>query len=477
MRFPLLILLLFVNFSIGFSQVDEAQFRIEIAENTSLQLHDLPIHIDTVVDARGAPDQPLGVGFRGLTARPVDLFLAGDVDGAFSRVLTSSFQQRDHPKSILRITFLSINEYLLAYKQRREIAIEAELAVPTGNGYAVYGPHRITEEHSPGRDLTNNHDEALVVILERIIRELEAFYVNRTDPIKMDCEQVYLPANHYEIQNKELSVIPDGVFTTFMDFRAGRVETMFKATIRKTLAVRSDDAGSQFTVVRLQSGDLLHFDEFRKLWGVQVDGKTYFTIDDIGYEVKRTPTGQLICVVPGAVFDRSPDAASVIVGGALFGLAGGYIAGAMATPNGKADLRVREIELSTGRLAYFNGEPEDEGDDRDSPRVAIVSADRNRMNRPITLTLEDGRKFSMRPNEYVNLPEQTDVCLSSVSDVFPQCSTMTALRGRTQVVFRIRETGRGYFRVDALSREEARNFFRQVDEGRFGQARMVKRVK
>jgi len=168
-----------------------AIFRIVICENTSIicqnipepyyiylesrpiEMLQVPLHIDTVVGARGMTDDPLGIGFRGLGSKPVNLFLKDGVSRSFSKVLDASNQQRDRKKSILRITYLRIAEYINSGKtsQSRRVAIEAEVAVPTSAGYAVYGPARITETSLAG-DVTKGHDEAILKVFGFMIPKL-----------------------------------------------------------------------------------------------------------------------------------------------------------------------------------------------------------------------------------------------------------------------------------------------------------------
>jgi|GEM_PF-3379226 len=160
------------------------------------------------------------------------------------------------------------------------------------------------------------------------------------------------------------------------------------------------------------------------------------------------------------------------MGGLLFGALGGGLAG-LATTGGKRNLEVSEIDLRSGKIGYYVY-PEEKLENLPTKyRVAVVSSLFNKKRRPITLTLEDGESFLLFPGEHVILPIKTDVCLSSVKDKDPECSTVIVPQDQFVMLYRVVESGRGKFRIDELSDTDAQVFFDRLIKGKEAEAKRV----
>jgi len=252
---------------------DRDTLYLDFSDQQLVLPNDLPFVINRVIDARGI-DSPVGIAHKGLGNRAVAVMIKDGIDNAW----TSLFQQVNAennvklPNAVLRITGLRIDEFITAMKEVRRITIEGELAYPSNGDFAVYGPVQLLEI-SGGLDVTSGHSRATAELLTKLVWELQKLVLLGEVSHTIPAANIDQPVSSFPIEDTNFNSPADGVYLTYMDYRAGRVDTSLQLPIAHQEILYTNEA------LELLGGDLDRPEAIRwkdlDVWGFQFQSKSY----------------------------------------------------------------------------------------------------------------------------------------------------------------------------------------------------------
>jgi len=421
---------------------------------------DLPVYVGQVVDVIGG-DGTVGLAVRGEDDRRrlVRLVAKGGVEAAVHQTLAQPTDGTYADTAVLRISGLRTDEIL-----GPSLALEAELLFPTAGGYDVYGPLRLTKNEGL-LDLTP-HARDIVNGVEELTRQL--YNLRLKGPAERTITEAELRRRPptYPIARADIGKLPDGVYASFMDFRAAAPDVSRNLQVAYTLPYHEEDGTAyQMASVRPNEGTAPRV--LRQSWGIQKDGKAYLAIGKEYYELKYLEDGTLTVAAAANLFSTRPSATALTaIGSGAIPVALGKVADAFTI---KADqyAKVFHVDLATGAIV-----------DPDLPQpvvnvkgIVVESSDFNPVTHPVTISV-NGRTGKLTPGNHAEIPRNTEVCFS-VPGSAPDCTVLKADLGTAPTYYRLTVNKNGKFRFTWMPDDRARSVFHQLESGELPLIRLL----
>ncbi|WP_020571500.1 hypothetical protein [Neolewinella persica] len=448
-------LLLIVLTSPLFAQADPGKDILELDfGGYEIDLTDIPFLIDEVIDATGTGGASLGTAHKGIGNRQVDLKIKNGLELGLSSLFLRSANQREETLAKVRITALTLNEFVGATSESAKVELEAELAIPSKDGFLLYGPLRFVDVRS-GIDVTDGHPRALIKALEKILRQFPE-EVAATPGRTVSEPELRKAPNDYAVDKKDLKEIPDGFYQTFMDFRAGTVSHPVRPEVRKTRDPHIDENGKAYEIITLKRPQEVKAREFQEFWGAQIDGKPYLKIQDNYFEVWRDEQQQLMVALPRELF-KSENGGTIAAASAMFGIIGGLVASAIVDGD-YGEIAIYRFSSRDGKVIVSETNSADE-----VSGVILNSSDFSSKDNVLRIRNTAGMSKVVKPGEYILLGEVEEVCLS-VDDGQETCEKIS-VNESSSTFYQITVKKNGRYRLTWMPDEAAEKVITQLKEG------------
>lgn len=417
-----------------------------------------PVNISQVVDARERSGAPIGVGHNGLNNHPVLLNLEGGVSPALEELFSRGIQQRSLPGGILRITYLRIDEYITSWSERRRIDVEAEFLLPRGNEYVKYGPVSVSD-FSGGLDVTNMHNRALTESLRGLVRliskEVEA---NRTTGI-MTKEELEAPLTEFPVSSIEFGMQANGIYPTFMHFRAGDV-VEYPIEFKDFKVLHTDTAGVEYAGGKIKFRGATDKTTLRDAWGINYGGRAFLNFRGDFYQIQKFSDGTLRGLLPETIFNSGADGNAVFAGGVMFGLIGSAVAAAATTPDNNK-LVPTQLDLSTGEVVA-----ESVLHKRNKVgQVALVSSTFNKEKIALVVRRENGKLFVLQPGDYLLVDAGERIVINPGTKMeYPLRPRTDYPRKTAEYVVLVKKSGKVW--VGEKGEGDTNMFFKTIEAGK-----------
>lgn len=419
----------------------------------------MPVFISEVLDISGG-DGTLGVGYIGLGNRTSWLTILGGTAASLTGTIDQVSSANLLDTGIVRITGLRLNEVITPTSEKRFLEIEADIAFPTAEGYDIYGPVRLAKT-TGGLDVSAGHARAITEALEAVTTKLIVERFNGVRSATIPAEDLNKAIVRHPIATANIRELPDGVYNSYMDFRAAQPDTSLSVPFEYTRKYHEAQSLTYYRAIadrpkEVKAKELLEF------WGIQKEGRAYMQINRNFFELQRLPDGTLTVALPSDLFDASVGAGA-IVGAVGFGLVGGLIGSLLdEAASGNQPPNVYHFDLATGIL-----------NDPDAQRPAgneingiiLESYGLNPAAAPITITTKDGRRIAtLAPEQYAIIPRDQEVCFA-VPGSEPYCLVLETSPENPQAFYRIITNKKGKFRFTWMADELAAAIYAQAKDG------------
>jgi hypothetical protein len=419
-----------------------------------------PVFFTEVLDISGG-GEALGVGYVSLGNKPALLMITGGTATALTKTLRQRTNTNYLDTVVIRITGLRLNEIINAASEKRFLEIEADLAVPTADGYDIYGPVRLSET-TGGIDVSAGHARAIVAALEAITKPLIIERFKGSPTATIPATDLNKPITRHPIVAATIDALPDGVYTSYMDFRAAQPDTSLVIPLASSEVFHKVDA----LTYRLATADRpkeVKARELREFWGIQKDGKAYMRVNRNFYQLQRLDNGTVTVAVPYDLFDASIGP-GVMFGAFGFGLVGGLV-GALVDEAVKNDRnqppKVLHFNLATGTLT----DPETlRSPTVEVSGIIVESYGLNPAKFPISITTNDGQSITLAPEDFASIPRNEEVCFT-VPQGKKTCVLLETAVDNPQTYYRLTTNKKGKIRFTWMPDDVTRALYQRAERG------------
>ena len=363
------------------AQQKDKLHRLDLTDQ-AFELTGLSFNVTEVADSTRQPNGTYGRVYTGMMNRARDLGFEHSLTMNLQASLLRQITDRDLPQATLIIYGLRIDEEIGYSSERRRLQLSAGLKRLDENGQEeYYGPHTIADVEG-GLDMTSGHDRALAEALSEVLHQLDAdVQAGRTTSASL---RTFAPMPAH---------LPNGAYQSFMDFRAGQVDTSVHLVPVKQLRLGVLMDLNFHTVAFATKGDT-RGKERRQVWGYHYNGQHFVQLQGDFYELQRTLSGQILVMVPRGLLDAEQLTKNAVLGGLLGGAVGGVIAASATGSRDEEDLFA--LDLNRGDLNPYTVEEK-------LPQVAgrIVLHYRAPLHLPPLWVLLDDGYITVRPDEYL----------------------------------------------------------------------------
>ncbi|NJC27865.1 hypothetical protein [Neolewinella antarctica] len=374
-------------------------------DGEQLDLSDSPYHITEIISIQTDARSPIGIAYRGHNSTPHYIRLEGSQEKALASLLNKATQDDQLPQAILRVTGLAANQQISFMSTRINLALEAELLLPTTEGgYLVYGPVRKVRRESAGyvkRSVPGKLTELLDQVIASLVQLPGAGGVAR----KISGAEANSPPEIYPVQQLAGSEIPDGIYESFLDFRAGRPSTLVTVAPGTPELIYIDEERKKYHKVLFSRPDEINKRAFREIWGVQQGGHSYFRLPDGSfYQLQRTPENDFLVSIPNGLVLMKYDA-SVAEATFYYGLTGGLLVANLKYPYGG--------EISTFRYNLAAGQFEPAHPELSSApaaRLLVTNSRFSKKKHQLLIQKENGLSTLLIPAGITEVPASDTIC-------------------------------------------------------------------
>lgn len=419
-----------------------------------IDLTTVPFLIDEVIDATGTGGASLGIAHKGIGNRQVELKIRNGLNLGLSSLLLRSAPKQNTSPAKLRITALTLNEYMGTTSETAKVEMEAALAIPSENGYVVYGPLQYVDVRS-GLDVTDGHPRAVIKALENILQRFTGEMDKHPGLAITESELREAPAS-YAIDYRALEEIPDGFYQTFMDFRAANVSHPVTPEIRKPRTPYLDETGQAYEITSLKRPQEIKGRDFQEFWGAQIDGKPYLKVQDNYFEIRRDEQHQLIVALPKELF-KDKNVGTIAAASAMFGILGGLVASAIVEGD-FGEMAVYQFSSRDGKVIPRESEVVD-----DVSGVILNSSSFSSKDNLLRVRDTTGQQKLVKPGEYIILKEVEEICLTI--DKEPEACEKVSLSKHPTTLYQITVKKNGRYRLEWMPDEAALAAARQLKKG------------
>ncbi|OAV44148.1 hypothetical protein [Lewinella sp. 4G2] len=449
-----LFLLLLISYTSSLTAQEVDRELLISFDRTKLNLVQVPHRITEIISL-GDDFAPLGVGYRGLDYTPYLLFLREGRNWSFNDLLSRTIQNQQAPEAVLRITGLTANQQIGFSAVRIKVELEAELLIPQPDGdYLAYGPVRHVQMQTGGGVIRKGAPREIAELLKVVVTELSAIATAEEGGTHLAKSELTSVRSTYPISEIRASDLPNGIFHTYMDFRAGAVDTTHDIQMRHQKTIYTDDQEQGFGKLDFDRPETLDKSEFRGIWGVQYEGQTAINlIDGNFYNLRQMEDGRFYTMIPpNFLTSRYEGSGSVAAMSGAFGLLGGLTAAAFNQIREKSEITWFDYDLASGQLISENSAREAAGG---KSSLYVASSHFSKTKLKLNVERENGEMVPISPDGMIEVGDLQSFRFQIgdgkiITEAVPPAEVNETVR-----FARILVKGNGSYRIDWLGGESA----------------------